>query len=80
MSHDSYGCQGKIRFVSLTRADHAARSMRKRGRGAVGAYECDRCGFFHVGAQSSDARAYTRALHGRPSPRCVQIQSGGFDQ
>ncbi|MFC0500468.1 hypothetical protein [Asaia krungthepensis] len=66
--------------MSLTRAEEAARSMRKRGKGSVGTYQCDRCGFFHVGARSSDARAHTRALHGRPSPRCVQIQSGGLDQ
>lgn len=79
MSHDSCGCQGKIGFVSLERAQDAACSMRRRGKGAVGAYECSCCGFFHVGARSSEARAHTRALHGRPSPRCVQIQSGGLD-
>ncbi|GEL54882.1 hypothetical protein ABO01nite_28890 [Asaia bogorensis NBRC 16594] len=80
MSHDSCGCQGKLGFVSRARAEDAARSMRKRGKGAFGAYECDWCGFFHVGARMAGALAYSRALYGRPSPRCVQIQSGGLDQ
>lgn len=53
-------CRGKVKLLTMERAQEEAKFMHKKMKARFNAYVCQWCGYFHVGTIRSKSAAIRR--------------------